>query len=137
MSCGKDSLDLCPSLWPTIEEKEASELEAIQEQFVNSDKVLASMLMKRLSGIKYNRAKGVHEHIMEMRNITVQLKALKISYNTHKDEWSINELLTMCVQERRDLSRISWETITESVNLSAKREETRVPLIIRSQLSCQ
>jgi len=23
----------------------------------------------------------------------------KISYNTHKDKWSINELMTMCVQE--------------------------------------
>ena len=23
----------------------------------------------------------------------------KISYNTHKDKWSINELLNMCVQE--------------------------------------
>ena len=23
----------------------------------------------------------------------------KISYNTHKSKWSINELLTMCVQE--------------------------------------
>ncbi|XP_020089699.1 uncharacterized protein LOC109711185 [Ananas comosus] len=30
MSCGKDSLDLCRSLWPTIEEKEASELEVIK-----------------------------------------------------------------------------------------------------------
>nr|CAD1826887.1 unnamed protein product [Ananas comosus var. bracteatus] len=30
MSCAKDSLDLCRSLWPTIEEKEASELEVIK-----------------------------------------------------------------------------------------------------------
>jgi hypothetical protein len=26
-----------------------------------------------------------------------------ISYNTHKDKWSINELLTMCVQEEERL----------------------------------
>ena len=30
--------------------------------------------------------------------------ALKISYNTHKDKWSINELLTMCVQEDERLA---------------------------------
>jgi len=27
----------------------------------------------------------------------------KISYNTHKDKWSINELITMCVQEEERL----------------------------------
>ena len=60
---------------------------------------------------------------MHMRDLAAQLKTLevemsdsflvhfilhtfpqqygpfKISYNTHKDKWSINELLTMCVQE--------------------------------------
>ena len=67
--------------------------------------------------------RGVREHIMQMRDIVAQLKNLevemfesflvhyilntlpqqyesfKISYNTHKNKWSINELLTMCVQE--------------------------------------
>ena len=28
-----------------------------------------------------------------------QYGSFKISYNTHKDKWSINELLNMCVQE--------------------------------------
>ena len=65
---------------------------------------------------------GVRVHIMQMRDIVAQLKTLevemfnsfpvhyilntlpqqygpfKIFYTTHKDEWSINELLTMCVQ---------------------------------------
>jgi len=27
----------------------------------------------------------------------------KISYNTHKDKWSINELMTMCVREEERL----------------------------------
>ena len=67
--------------------------------------------------------KGVHECIMEMRDIVAQLKTLevdifeaflthyilntlpdqyepfKILDNTHKEKWSINELLTMCVQD--------------------------------------
>jgi hypothetical protein len=64
---------------------------------------------------------------MQMRDIAAQLKTLEIdmpevflvhyilialpspfelfiiSYNTHKDKWSINELLTMCVQEEERL----------------------------------
>eukprot|EP00253_Pinus_taeda_P002944 PITA_02944 len=67
--------------------------------------------------------KGVREHISQIRDTVAQLKKLeveisesflvhhilnthphqykpfKISYNTHKDKWSINELMTMCVQE--------------------------------------
>ena len=65
----------------------------------------------------------MHDHIMRMMDIAAQLKNLevyisesflvqyilctlspryspfKIFYNTHKENWSISELLTMCVQE--------------------------------------
>lgn len=102
-------------------------LQAVEEQFVRSDKALASTLMKRLSSKSFDSTKGVREHIMEMRDMAAQLKSLKmeiseaflvhfilnslpseygpfkISYNTHKDEWSVNELLTMCVQEEERL----------------------------------
>ena len=71
---------------------------------------------------------------MEMRDIAIQLKSLeiemsesffihfilnslpteygpfKISYNTHKEKWSINELLTMCVQEEGRLNQESIES---------------------------
>ena len=87
--------------------------------------------------MKFNGTKGVREHIMEMRDIATQLKSLeiemsesflihfilnsfpseygpfKISYNTHKEKWSINELLTMCVQEE---GRLNQERI-ESAHL--------------------
>ncbi|RVW51338.1 hypothetical protein CK203_075501 [Vitis vinifera] len=97
-------------------------LKAIEQQFETSDKALASTLMTKMCSMKFNGTKGVREHIMEMRDIVAQLKSLeiemsesflvhfilnslpskygpfKISYNTHKEKWSINELLTMCVQ---------------------------------------
>ncbi|OIT05342.1 hypothetical protein A4A49_65120, partial [Nicotiana attenuata] len=96
-------------------------MKAIDEQFVSSDKALASTLMKRLSSMTFDRSCTVREHIMEMRDIAAKLKSLevdmsepfhvhfilnslpaecgpfKISYNTHEDKWSINEPLTMCV----------------------------------------
>ncbi|KAL5738039.1 hypothetical protein ACOSP7_030800 [Xanthoceras sorbifolium] len=98
-------------------------LKGIDEQFVTSEKALASTLIMKLSSLRLTSVKGVREHIMKMRNIVTQLKKIevdmsesflvhyilntlpqqygpfKISYKTHKDEWSINELMIMCVQE--------------------------------------
>ncbi|KAL5823734.1 hypothetical protein ACOSQ4_021634 [Xanthoceras sorbifolium] len=98
-------------------------LKGIDEQFVTSEKALASTLIMKLSSQRLTSVKGVREHIMQMRDIAAKLKKLevnisesflvhyilntlpqqygpfKISYNTHKDKWSINELMTMCVQE--------------------------------------
>ena len=102
-------------------------LKVIGEQFVTSDKALASTLIMKFSSIRITSVRGVREHIMQMRDIAAQLKKLeidmsdsflvhfilntlphqyrpfKISYNTHKDKWSINELMTMCVQEEEKL----------------------------------
>ena len=90
---------------------------------------MASTLMSKLSSMKFTGTKGVREHIMEMRDIAARLKSLeieisesflvhfilnslpqeygpfKISYNTHKEKWSINELLTLCVQEEGRLNQ--------------------------------
>ncbi|GJY96359.1 retrovirus-related pol polyprotein from transposon TNT 1-94 [Tanacetum coccineum] len=84
---------------------------------------MASTLMKKLSNMTLDKVKGVREHIMEMRDIASKLSSLKveisesflvhfilnslpleytpfkISYNTHKENWAINDLLTMCVPE--------------------------------------
>ncbi|KAL3506905.1 hypothetical protein ACH5RR_032287 [Cinchona calisaya] len=115
-------------------------LKAINEQFESSDKALASTLIMKFSTMKLTSIKGVREHIMHMRDIAAQLKNLevtmsdsflvhyilnslpqqygpfKISYNTHKDKWSINELMTMCVQEE---GRLLMET-GESVHLATQ-----------------
>ena len=81
----------------------------------------------KFSSLQLTGVKGVREYIMQMRDILTKLKKLevdmsesflvhfilntlpqeygsfKISYNTHKDTWSINELMTMCVQEEERL----------------------------------
>ena len=95
-------------------------LKAIDKQFETSDKALASTLIMQFSSTKLTETRGVRDHIMRMRDIAAQLQTLEvtmsdtflvhyilntlpqqyspfeISYNTHKDKWSINELLTMC-----------------------------------------
>ncbi|PON44942.1 hypothetical protein TorRG33x02_329880, partial [Trema orientale] len=81
----------------------------------------------KFTSLKLTSVRGVREHIMQMRDIAAQLKTLKVEmsdnflvhfilntfpqqygpfkifYNTHKDKWSINELMTMCVQEEERL----------------------------------
>ncbi|KAL5767840.1 hypothetical protein ACOSQ2_014623 [Xanthoceras sorbifolium] len=87
-------------------------LQGIDEQFVTLEKALSSTLIMKLSSQRLTSVKGVLEHMMQMRDIAAKLKKLKvdisesflygsfkISYNTHKDKWPINELMTMCVQE--------------------------------------
>ncbi|XP_042401490.1 uncharacterized protein LOC121991566 [Zingiber officinale] len=113
-------------------------LKAIDDQFVSSDKALASTLIHQFSSMKLSGIHSVRDHIMRMRDIAAQLKRLevemsdsflvhyilntlpsqytpfKISYNTHKEKWSINELMTMCVQEE---GRLAMEE-GEKVNLT-------------------
>ena len=91
---------------------------AIDEQFVSSDKAQASTLMAKLCSMRLKGTQNVRGHIMEMRDVSAQLKALavdfsesflvhfiltslpadytafKVSYMTHKEKWSVNELLT-------------------------------------------
>lgn len=93
--------------------------------------------------------KGLREHIIKIRDIVAQLRDLvvdmsdyflvhyiinslpppygpfRISYNTHKDNWSINELMTMCVQEEEMLVMETSEdvlmtTVGKNVNQANK-----------------
>ena len=44
-------------------------LKAIREQFATSDKALESTLIMKFSSIRITSVRGVHEHIMQMRDI--------------------------------------------------------------------
>ena len=53
-------------------------LKAIDEQFEISDKALASTLIMKFSSLRFTSVRGVREHIMQMRDITAQLKTLEV-----------------------------------------------------------
>ena len=95
----------------------------MEECFHSADKSLARTLMAELTTMKFDGTRGMHEHILEMSNLAVKLKALgmnvdesflvqfilnflplqyglfQIHYNTIKDKWNVNELASMLVQE--------------------------------------
>ncbi|GAV58101.1 UBN2_2 domain-containing protein, partial [Cephalotus follicularis] len=118
-------------------------MKSVEEQFVRSDKALASTIMNKLSGIRFDNSKSVHEHIMEIMDIAAKLKSLEVeisksflvhfilnslsieygafknSYNTHKEKWYVNELLTMCLQKEK---RVKHEKIENAhIDTQAKR----------------
>ena len=53
-------------------------LKFINEQFKTSDKALANTIIMKFSSLKLTNVKGVREHIMKIRDITTQLKNLKV-----------------------------------------------------------
>ena len=63
---------------------------AIDDQFVTSDKVLANTLIIQFSSLKLYRIRGVRDHIMCMRDIVAQLKALEI---TMSDSFLVHYIL--------------------------------------------
>ncbi|KAM6546553.1 hypothetical protein CsatB_010686 [Cannabis sativa] len=116
-------------------EKVKDFIKVMDEQFDTSDKSLFINLIQEFSSTKLTGVKGVREHISKMRDITAHLKKLdviipdtflvhyilhnlppqygpfKISYNTHKEKWTINELMTMCVQEEARLLQEQGESV--------------------------
>ena len=53
-------------------------LKTIDEQFMTSDKALASTLIMKFSSMKLTNVRGVREHILQMRDIAAQLRLLEV-----------------------------------------------------------
>ena len=95
----------------------------VEECFCSTDKSLVGTLMAKLITVQFDGTCRMHEHILEMSNLTAKLKALgmnvdesflvqfilnslsfqyrpfQIHYNTIKDKWNVNELASVLVQE--------------------------------------
>ena len=89
--------------------------------------------MRKLVSMRYKDKGNIREYIMEMSHLASKLKALKlelsedllvhfilislpahfgqfkVSYNTLKDTWSLNELISHCVQEEERLQQDKTE----------------------------
>lgn len=64
-----------------------------------------------------------------MNSLPFEYVPFKILYNTHKDKWSINELMTMCVQEKDKIvmeqSESAWLTSTREKNMYIKTDKSQ------------
>jgi len=98
-------------------------LKQISDRFATNEKVETSTTLSKLVSMRYKGKGNIREYIMEMSNLVTKLRGLKlelsddflvhlilnslptqfdqfkVSYNTQKEKWSLNELIAQCVQE--------------------------------------
>ena len=55
-------------------------------------------IVAQLKNLEVEMSESILVHYI-LNTLPQQYGPFKISYNTHKDKWSIDELMTMCVQE--------------------------------------
>ncbi|CAL8154162.1 unnamed protein product [Prunus armeniaca] len=104
-------------------------LKAVAEKFKESDKAETGNLMNRLATMKYDRMEDMRVYLLGMVETASKLKALnvpiadpflvhlalnslpssygqlKVIYNAQKDKWDLNELITICVQEKARIKK--------------------------------
>ena len=59
-----------------------------------------SNLVTRFKALKLELSKDILVHLVLISLLT-QFSPFKISYNTQKEKWTLNELIAKCVQEER------------------------------------
>ncbi|KAH1229830.1 hypothetical protein HKD37_10G028959 [Glycine soja] len=61
-----------------------------------------SNLTSKPKALKIELGEELLVHLV-LISFTVHFGQFKVSYNTHKDKWSINEFISHCVQEEERL----------------------------------
>ncbi|RVW92058.1 Retrovirus-related Pol polyprotein from transposon TNT 1-94 [Vitis vinifera] len=109
-------------------------LDQIANRFPANEKVKTSTILSKLVSMRYKGKENIRKCIMEMSNLVTRLKALKlefsedilmhlvlislptqfspfkISYNTQKKKWTLNELIAQCAQEDKRLKQEKIES---------------------------
>ncbi|XP_078441495.1 uncharacterized protein LOC144711380 [Wolffia australiana] len=122
-------------------------IQEIEKQYHKEDRAEISTLMNRLTNMKYTGKGNIREYIMEMSHIRSKLKGLnlelpeesivymalnslphqfsqfKVIYNCQKDPWSLNELISHCVQEEERLKSEQCESAHLTVASSDKSKD--------------
>ena len=96
-------------------------LDQIANRFAANENIKTNTILSKLVSMRYKGKENIKEYIMEMFNLVTRLKALKlelsedilvhlvlislptqfnpfkISYNTQKEIWTLNEFIAQCV----------------------------------------
>ena len=109
-------------------------IEEIEKRFAKNVKAETSTLLADLISKRYKGKGNIREYITEMSHLASKLKALKlelsedllvhlvlislsaqfgqfkVSYNCQKEKWSLNEIISYCVQEEERLKQARTES---------------------------
>jgi gag-polypeptide of LTR copia-type len=124
-------------------------LKELEQRFVRNEKVEIDILLNKLCTMKYNGRSNVRDHILEMMNTVSKLKAhkpdisedmliylslnslhtsfgqFKMSYNCQKKSWTVNELISHCVQEEERLKTDKSESANITSTSKGKGKQKR------------
>ncbi|KAI3677451.1 hypothetical protein L2E82_51665 [Cichorium intybus] len=122
-------------------------LSHVEDQFKGTSKAHASTLILKMLTTKYDGISGVRENIMTMSDMANKLKGMdmsisngflvhfimtslpveygpfNINYNTHKEKWTMSELIAMCVQEEERL-RIEKPDVAHLTTSNSKKRKS-------------
>ncbi|KAL2531871.1 hypothetical protein Adt_05222 [Abeliophyllum distichum] len=127
-------------------------LAEIEKRFAKNDKAETSTLLQSLISMKYKSKGNIREYIMQMSHTASKLKALKldlsddllvhlvlislpahfsqfkVSYNCQKEKWTLNELISYCVQEeeRLKLDRTEIANLASTSKDKGKKRKNRI-----------
>ncbi|XP_074562633.1 uncharacterized protein LOC141819180 [Curcuma longa] len=127
-------------------------LDEIEKRFAKSDKAETNTILKSLISMKYKGKGNAWEYIMEMSHFASRLKALnlelsddmlvhlvfislpnqfsqlQISYNCQKEKWTLNKLISYCVQEEERLKQDKAESahLTSTTKDEGKKRRNEV-----------
>ncbi|XP_074357897.1 uncharacterized protein LOC141697398 [Apium graveolens] len=140
-------LDLALSFRGSIVESTSAKkfLYEIEQYFAKNEKAETSNLLSKLMTMKYKGKGNIREYIIGMSNLAGKLKELKLElsdellvhlvlislppqfrhflviYNTQKEKWTLNELISHCVQEEERVLREK----TESAHLASSSHDKK------------
>ena len=109
-------------------------MDKIANRFTTNEKVEMSTILSKLVSMRYKGKENIREYIIEISNLLTRLMALKlelskdilvnlvlislltqfspfkISNNTQKEKWTLNELIAQHVQEEERLKQEKMES---------------------------
>ncbi|KAJ9170292.1 hypothetical protein P3X46_018412 [Hevea brasiliensis] len=113
-------------------------LEDLEKRFTKNEKAETSTILAKLISMRYTGKGNIREYIMEMSDLALKLKALKldlsedllfsqlrVSYNYQKDSWSLNELISHCVQEDDRLKQERTPSAHLASTIKDKRKDNK------------
>ena len=124
-------------------------LKEIEKWFAKNEKDEMSMLLANLISMRYKGKWNIREYIMEISHLASKLNALKLElsedllvhlvlisfstqfsqfkmrYNCQKDTWSLNELISHCVQEEERIKQDKAESAQLATTSKDKRKNNK------------
>ena len=82
-------------------------------------------MASKLKAFKLELGEDLLVHLV-LISLRAHFGKFKVSYNTQKDKWSLNELISHCVQEEERLQRDRFESVHLSfTSQNKKRKKTK------------